>query len=143
MYMSVVSVTLLVMAMLCFHVVQYQEQRILDMPPYFRSWQSALKKLTSVAFGWGYIAAWIGIVILTLGALALFFSHKSIRNTRQSAYRAKAEAIYQQHYEKSLMPYQGAYNTYDIYSTYYGHYPTMQAAAPGYYQHAPYMTYGH
>ncbi|CAD5217147.1 unnamed protein product [Bursaphelenchus okinawaensis] len=130
-----------VAAIALFHWIQYQERHMLEMSPYYRSWQSVLKQNTSFAYGWSYITAWIGVIFLLIGAITLVLAYRSLKQCKEKSYKAKAEALYAQHYDKAMMPYGGAYSPYDIYSTYYGHYPTMPAA-PGYYTHNPYM-YGH
>lgn len=105
------------------------------MHPYYQSFDHNIRNKFVFAYGWSYVLAWIGLLFLLLSTVVLFIAAKQMRNSKDGIYRAKSEAFYGQHYDKTIA-YPGAYNPYEMYSNYYG-YPTMQA--PSYYGHNAYV----
>ncbi|KAI6233833.1 hypothetical protein M3Y99_00875200 [Aphelenchoides fujianensis] len=122
---------LMAVGMVLWHYVQYTERRVLNVHPFYQTWEPVLKQNTSLNYGYSYILAWFGIGLTIVAALCLIRRKEGIYDSKHAAY-------YQQ-YDKSIVPYSGGqFGTYEIYPTqnYYGQqqfYPTM--GAPHYYGH--------
>lgn len=144
--------------MVLWHYVQYTERRVLNVHPFYQTWEPVLKQNTSLNYGYSYILAWFGIGLTIVAALCLIVAHFSLKASqlgdewihsgclqrrKEGIYDSKHAAYYQQ-YDKSIVPYSGGqFGGYEIYPTtqsYYGQqfYPTM--GAPHYYGH---HMYGH
>lgn len=131
------AVLFLAASMALWHYVNYLERRVLDVPPFYRSWEQVLKQTTRFNYGWSYIVAWVGIGFILFAGIFMLFSYKAIKDEEERAFETKHAAYFQQCYEKSLMPYSygGPYGGYNVYPSYYTpQYPTMGSYG--------YMTYG-
>ncbi|KAI1732117.1 PMP-22/EMP/MP20/Claudin tight junction domain-containing protein [Ditylenchus destructor] len=120
------AVLFLVVSMALWHYVDYIERRLLEVPPFYRSWEQILRQTTRINFGWSYIVAWVGIGFIFFAAIFLLFSYKAIKDEEEQIYESKHAAYFQQYYDKSLVPvsYGGnpyGYGYYPPPSTYYGH----------------------
>ncbi|CAD6193032.1 unnamed protein product [Caenorhabditis auriculariae] len=138
----VTSVLLLVaslamsLAMFGWHYVAYTDRNVLDMEPYYKSWEPVLKLTTRQNYGWSYFVSWIGIVFLLLGSASMYFAYTAIKKEEDMALSAKNGAyLMPNYYDKgAIVPY--GYGTYAGYGT-YPYYTQYNTA--GYYG---YMTYG-
>jgi len=121
------AVLFLLISISLWHYVNYLERRVLEVPPFYRSWEQVLKQTTRINFGWSYIVAWVGIGFLLFAAIFLLLSWRAIKAEEESVYESKHAAYFQQYYDKSMVPvsYGGPYaNGYAGYyppSSYYGH----------------------
>ncbi|KAI6188839.1 hypothetical protein M3Y98_00397700 [Aphelenchoides besseyi] len=136
---------LLAVSMGLWHYNQYVERRVLDVYPFYRSWETVLIKNTNFTYGYSYILAWVGIGFTILTSVCLILAFFTIKYRKEGLYESKHAAFYQQYYNKSVVPYSGGnYGGYEIYPTnhsFYGqHYPPAMSN-PHYYGH--YMSYGH
>ncbi|CAI5456211.1 unnamed protein product [Caenorhabditis angaria] len=126
------------LAMMGWHYVAYSERYLLDMEPYYKSWESVLKITSRHNYGWSYIVSWIGIAFLMLGSIFMFWAYVAVKREEEMALSAKHGAyLMPNYYDKgagAIVPY--GYGTYAGYGTYpyYNQYNTA-----GYYG---YMTYG-
>ncbi|VDK64471.1 unnamed protein product [Onchocerca ochengi] len=135
------SVMFLAGSMACWHLVNYLERHVLDIPPFYKSWEPILKQGTRFSYGWSYVVSWVGIAFILLASTFMLLSYKKIKEEEERAFEAKHGAyMMPNYYDKSsaMMPY--GYGTYGGYPTaypaaYYGQYPV----GTGYYG---YMTYG-
>ncbi|VIO86387.1 Uncharacterized protein BM_BM4292 [Brugia malayi] len=135
------SVMFLAGSMACWHLVNYLERHVLDMPPFYKSWEPILKQGTRFSYGWSYVVSWVGIAFILLASTFMLLSYKKIKEEEERAFEAKHGAyMMPNYYDKSsaMLPY--GYGTYGGYPTaypaaYYGQYPV----GTGYYG---YMTYG-
>jgi len=137
------AVLFLLISISLWHYVNYMERRMLDMPPFFRSWDSFLKQHTRISFGWSYIVAWVGIGFLLFAAIFLLLSWRAIKTEEERVYEGKHAAYFQQYYDKSLVPV-SSYGPYGGggggYASGYPYYGQQQFYPSNYYG---YMTYGH
>jgi len=138
------AVLFLLISISLWHYVNYMERRMLDVQPFFRSWEQILRQTTRISFGWSYVVAWVGIGFLLFAAIFLLLSWRAIKAEEDRVYEGKHAAYFQQYYDKSLVPVS------------YGPYGGQGGYAAGYYPPSPYfgaqyhpsnyygyMTYGH
>uniref|UniRef100_A0A915C9F0 Uncharacterized protein n=1 Tax=Parascaris univalens TaxID=6257 RepID=A0A915C9F0_PARUN len=139
------SVMFLAGSMACWHFVNYLERHVLEVSPFYKSWESILKQTTRFSYGWSYVISWVGIGFILLACTFMLLSYKKIKEEEERAFEVKHSSYMMPNlYEKSsaIMPY--TYGTYGGYgpasypATYYGQYaPSANAAYYGY------MTYAH
>jgi len=136
------AVLFLAASMALWHGVDYLEREVLDVPPFYRSWEPLLKQTTTFNYGWSYIVSWVGIGFVLISSLLMLAAYRAIKEEEAEEYEKKhggGAYLMPNYYDKSaaMMPY--AYGTYAGYgaaaypAAYYGNYGN------GYYG---YMTYG-
>ncbi|VDD87024.1 unnamed protein product [Enterobius vermicularis] len=135
------SVMFLAGSMACWHLVNYLERHVLDVPSFYKSWEPILKQATKFSYGWSYIVSWAGIGFILLASTFMLLSYKKIKEEEERAVEVKhAPYMVSNYYDKTsaMVPY--AYGTYGYgagaYPPYYGQY--MNTLSNGYYG---YMTY--
>jgi len=124
------AVLFLLIAVSLWHYVNYMERRVLEMHPYYRSWEPTVKQTTRINFGWSYVVAWVGVGFLLFAAIFLLLSWRAIKTEEERIYESKHAAYFQQYYDKSIVPISyggGAYG-----GGYGGYYPPASYFSPQY-----------
>ncbi|KAK6766380.1 hypothetical protein RB195_025968 [Necator americanus] len=131
------TVLLFAVSMACWHYVNYLERAVLEMAPFYKSWEPILKSTTRFNFGWSLVVAWVGILFILFASVFFICSASRLKKEEEKALSAKHGAyMMNNYYDKGAMvPY--GYNTYAG----YGNYPYGYGGqySNGYYG---YMTYG-
>ncbi|VDK43114.1 unnamed protein product [Anisakis simplex] len=136
------SVMFLAGSMACWHLVSYLERHVLEVSPFYKSWEPILKQTTRFNYGWSYVISWVGIGFVLLACSFMLLSYKKIKEEEEQAFEAKHGGYMMPNvYDKSsaVMPYAyGTYGGYGYPSPYYGQFGPA-GSAPYY----GYMTYSH
>uniref|UniRef100_A0A0K0DQ08 PRA1 family protein n=1 Tax=Angiostrongylus cantonensis TaxID=6313 RepID=A0A0K0DQ08_ANGCA len=72
-------VLLFAVSMACWHYVNYLERAVLEMPPFYKSWEPILKSTTRFNFGWSLVVAWVGILFILFASVFFICSASRLK----------------------------------------------------------------
>ncbi|KHJ99699.1 hypothetical protein OESDEN_00306 [Oesophagostomum dentatum] len=73
------TVLLFAVSMACWHYVNYLERAVLEMPPFYKSWEPILKSTTRFNFGWSLVVAWVGILFILFASVFFICSASRLK----------------------------------------------------------------
>ncbi|VDO35820.1 unnamed protein product [Haemonchus placei] len=74
-----VLVLLFAVSMACWHYVNYLERAVLEMSPFYKSWEPILKSTTRFNFGWSLVVAWVGILFILFASVFFICSASRLK----------------------------------------------------------------
>ncbi|VDL71024.1 unnamed protein product [Nippostrongylus brasiliensis] len=72
-------ILLFAVSMACWHYVNYLERAVLEMAPFYKSWEPILKSTTRFNFGWSLVVAWVGILFILFAAVFFICSASRLK----------------------------------------------------------------
>ncbi|RCN32879.1 hypothetical protein ANCCAN_21304 [Ancylostoma caninum] len=73
------TVLLFAVSMACWHYVNYLERAVLEMAPFYKSWEPILKSTTRFNFGWSLVVAWVGILFILFASVFFICSASRLK----------------------------------------------------------------
>uniref|UniRef100_A0AC35TZ15 Uncharacterized protein n=1 Tax=Rhabditophanes sp. KR3021 TaxID=114890 RepID=A0AC35TZ15_9BILA len=146
-----ISVLFFTGAMASWHYTLHMENRTLEMPPFYKSWEPILKQTTAFHYGWSYFASCTGIALILLGGCTMLWSYRAMKREEDKVFENKHNSYMLDMYNKPAFATPYGYATYGYAGSPYAPAPYynpygQQSIASGMPQMATnygYMTYGH